>query len=60
MNELAKKCNAFFSWISDTDSLLLAEQLWKQAMLSEAGKRYPEFNFNELNRLVDRDWKYMS
>lgn len=29
-------------------------------MLNEAAQRFPELNNNELIRLVDRDWAYMS
>lgn len=29
-------------------------------MIREAEKRFPELNFNEITKLIERDWKYMS
>ncbi len=60
MSDLGKKCNVFFSWISNTSSPQLAEQLWKEHMLEEAALRFPELNHQELVKLVDRDWNYMN
>jgi hypothetical protein len=37
----------------------LGEQLWKNETFLEAADRYPEFSNDELERLVERDWKYM-
>jgi len=44
MNELAKKCNIFFGWIANTKTPVLAEQLWKNDMLTYASQLYPELN----------------
>ena len=59
MNDLSKQCNSFFNWISDPKTHQLAEHLWKQSMLQTASNRFPELSFIELNKLLDRDWKYM-
>jgi hypothetical protein len=59
MNDLAKKCNLFLTWMSDTRSPVLAEHLWTTNMLKQAAEMFPELNQSELQRLVSRDWRYM-
>lgn len=58
--DLASQCSNLFNWVSDPNTEVLAESLWKNKMRVKASEKFPDLDTDEIRRLVDRDWRIMS
>jgi hypothetical protein len=59
MAEVCKKCHIFLDWTLSQSPTPVAEQFWKNEMLMQASRKFGEFSQEELERLVERDWRCM-
>ena len=56
---MSKQCSAFLGWVSDSSTGTLYEVLWKHEMQARASERFGALNQEEIEKIVERDWKYM-
>jgi hypothetical protein len=54
---MAHKCQLFFPWQNSRE--VIAEQLWKNHRIAQAGIVHSDLSLEEVEKLVERDWNMM-